>query len=178
MSYSDGGFSGSNNNVNVDPLFVSQATGDLHLTATSPCLNAGDLFTAFGVQKDYDENSRILDSALSGIPGADMGAYELGNWDMDVFGVPRIEHARSRSSSTVPPATRSTCSASSTASSRFRRAGILLAGAIPYVVGDRARARTTCRSTPRSRSSSRTTPSIIGLTAGIQTLTRPPGSPR
>lgn len=59
ISYSDtqGGALGTGN-INADPLFVSGATGDFHLSASSPAINAGDPST-------FDpDGSR-----------ADMGAY-------------------------------------------------------------------------------------------------------
>jgi hypothetical protein len=86
---SNGGFAGSNGNLNVDPQFVSAATGDLHLTPGSPCLGAADLYQATLVQKDFDENSRMLDHALTGLAFPDMGAFELPAWDMTVTGVAR-----------------------------------------------------------------------------------------
>jgi len=87
---SNGGFPGVNGNLNQDPLFANSAAGDLHLTTGSPCLGAAEFFTAVAVQKDHDENSRILDHASSGFPLADMGAYELPTWGMTVTGAPRI----------------------------------------------------------------------------------------
>ncbi|MBK8097165.1 MAG: right-handed parallel beta-helix repeat-containing protein [Planctomycetes bacterium] len=87
---SNGGFAGSNGNTNVDPLFVAQPTGDLHLQAASPCLNVADL--AIGVQtaKDFDENSRVLDHALTGAALPDLGAFERGAWDMVLNGTIRV----------------------------------------------------------------------------------------
>jgi hypothetical protein len=37
----DGSWPGTGN-INTDPLFVNAAVGDFHLTAFSPCINAGD----------------------------------------------------------------------------------------------------------------------------------------
>jgi hypothetical protein len=86
---SNGGFAGSSGNTNVDPLFVSQANGDLHLTATSPCLNGGDLSLGILTQKDFDENSRVLDHALTGAAVPDLGAFERPAWDMVMNGIAR-----------------------------------------------------------------------------------------
>lgn len=58
VRYSDG-FVGGTGNINVDPLFVNSATGDLHLQVGSPCVNAGDPFSP-------------LDADCS---RSDMGAY-------------------------------------------------------------------------------------------------------
>ena len=174
VSYSDGGFTGSNNNVNADPQFTSLAAGDLHIASTSPCINAGDLFTGFGVQKDFEENSRILDSALLGVPGADMGAYEAGVWDMDVYGVPRLGtpltfvvngpagdsiYVLGLLDGIVP----------------IPPFGILLAGATPYVSVIELFPGMTIPANTAMVLTVPNDPSIIGLTAGIQTLTRPTG---
>jgi hypothetical protein len=86
---SNGGFAGSNGNLNVDPQFVAAANGDLHLQAGSPCLGVGDVLAAFTAAEDHDQNSRLLDHALVGVALPDMGAFELGAWTMDVFGEAR-----------------------------------------------------------------------------------------
>lgn len=86
---SNGGFAGTNGNVNVDPLFENAAVGDFHLTANSPCLGLADFVQALLTQKDFDENSRILDHALIGAPAPDMGAYERAAWDVAVSGQAR-----------------------------------------------------------------------------------------
>lgn len=66
----EGGYPG-NGNVDLDPLFVSPAGSDYHLTAVSPLIDAGandPLLPA----TDLDGNPRIIGGAV------DMGAYELG----------------------------------------------------------------------------------------------------
>ena len=88
--WSCGGFAGSNGNLNVDPQFVGAAQGDLHLQATSPVLGQADLLQAFFVVKDHDENSRILDHALIGLPLPDMGAFERSAWEMAATGTARL----------------------------------------------------------------------------------------
>ncbi|MCR9246301.1 MAG: right-handed parallel beta-helix repeat-containing protein [bacterium] len=85
----NGGFSGGGGNLDQDPLFVDRSNGDLHLLPTSPCLGGADNAFAQFVAKDFDENSRILDHGLTGAANADMGAFELGNWNMAVVGTPR-----------------------------------------------------------------------------------------
>jgi len=87
---SNGDFAGTNGNINSDPQFVAQATGDLHLTTGSPSLGSADIWPAFLTLKDHDENSRILDHALIGLPLPDMGAYELAAWDMAFGGTTQI----------------------------------------------------------------------------------------
>ena len=86
---SNGGFAGSNGNLNVNPQFVAAASGDLHLQVGSPCLGVGDVLAAFVAAEDHDQNSRLLDHALVGLALPDMGAYELGAWTMSVFGEAR-----------------------------------------------------------------------------------------
>jgi hypothetical protein len=56
-------------NIASDPQFVDAANGNYHLSATSPCLNAGTNAFAPGTT-DLDGNPRILNSVV------DMGAYE------------------------------------------------------------------------------------------------------
>ncbi len=64
-------------NINVDPLFVDAdgadnvpgtADDDLHLSASSPCIDAGDPVTTLA--EDIEGNPRPAGS------GYDMGAYE------------------------------------------------------------------------------------------------------
>ncbi|MBZ0153128.1 MAG: hypothetical protein K8J09_16515, partial [Planctomycetes bacterium] len=87
---SNGAFAGQNGNLAVDPSFVDASNGDLHLSPTSPCLGAADLLTAFLSFADGDQNSRLLDHALLGLPLPDMGAFELGAWQMQVAGSTRL----------------------------------------------------------------------------------------
>lgn len=80
LSYSNGAFHGKNHNINVDPRFVNVATGDLGLANSSPCLDQGSHAAALLTARDHRENSRILDSTLTGNAKADMGAYEDALW--------------------------------------------------------------------------------------------------
>lgn len=68
ISYSDvkGGWPGAGN-IEADPRFVDAGNGDYHITAASPCINAG---TAVLVSKDIDGEWRQVFS------GFDMGADE------------------------------------------------------------------------------------------------------
>jgi len=81
---------GRNGNLNVDPLFVdaTPAVGDLRLTAASPMINAGDVARAVTTVKDHEENSRLLDSGLTGAMLPDIGAYERAAWTMATSGQP------------------------------------------------------------------------------------------
>ncbi len=83
---SNGGFAGSNGNINQAPLFVNASSGDLHLSATSPCLGSADLVTALAVKKDHEEHSRVLDPSFSGPALPDMGAYERWSYRLKTTG--------------------------------------------------------------------------------------------
>jgi predicted outer membrane repeat protein len=94
VTYSDvqgGGFTGTGN-INNNPAFVSQSTGNLHLASGSPCIDSGnneadtDVATP-GVQPipttDLDLHARRMNDSnqpdVSGqsCPVVDMGAYEV-----------------------------------------------------------------------------------------------------
>lgn len=69
--------------IQLDPSFVSPLTGDLHVSASSPCADAGDnQRVPFGVLLDLDGEPRFVDDLLApnvghGTPPlVDMGAYE------------------------------------------------------------------------------------------------------
>jgi hypothetical protein len=69
---------GGTGNRADDPQFVDAATGDYRLSASSPCLDAGDNASVRGAS-DLDGNPRIAFGAV------DMGAYEaqlagVGTW--------------------------------------------------------------------------------------------------
>jgi hypothetical protein len=69
VSFSTNGVLGANNFTNP-PLFADLAAGDFHLSAVSPCINAGS--NAFGTGgADLDGDPRIADGTV------DMGAYEF-----------------------------------------------------------------------------------------------------
>ncbi|MBK8096558.1 MAG: hypothetical protein IPK26_05590 [Planctomycetes bacterium] len=89
VSFSNGGFAGSNGNLAVDPVFVNAAAGDLRLQAGSPCVGVADLGTALAVGRDFDEFPRVLDPALTGATSGDMGAHERAAFALVVVGEPR-----------------------------------------------------------------------------------------
>jgi len=75
------GQQGLNGNISADPLFVDAALGDLHLTLSSLCCEAGDNASVPpGVTEDFEGDPRIASGTV------DMGAdefhdhlYHLGN---------------------------------------------------------------------------------------------------
>ncbi|MBL7152855.1 MAG: right-handed parallel beta-helix repeat-containing protein [Phycisphaerae bacterium] len=73
VAYSNiqGGWPGAGN-IDGNPLFMNPAGGDFHLSADSPCIDAGDPnYVPFPDQTDIDGEPRILNSSV------DMGADEL-----------------------------------------------------------------------------------------------------
>jgi hypothetical protein len=70
VTYSDlqSGFVGTGN-LKADPLFVAANSGNLHLTATSPCVSAGTAIS--GITTDLDGTARRAYPT--------MGAYEAGS---------------------------------------------------------------------------------------------------
>jgi predicted outer membrane repeat protein len=78
-----GGYEGQGN-IDADPLFADPDNGDYHLSAGSPCIDAGDN-TALpaGILTDLDGNPRFVDdpdtadTGFGAPPIVDMGAYEF-----------------------------------------------------------------------------------------------------
>jgi uncharacterized repeat protein (TIGR01451 family) len=73
-------------NINADPQFIDAEAGDLHLSFSSPAIDAGDNSAVpSGVTTDLDGNPRFVDIPTvadtgSGTPPVvDMGAYEVQN---------------------------------------------------------------------------------------------------
>ncbi|HET91233.1 MAG TPA: DUF11 domain-containing protein, partial [Chloroflexi bacterium] len=64
------GVAGGGNDIALDPLFAAPASGNLHLTKYSPCVDAADPATTVG--DDRDGSARPL------LGGYDVGAYEYG----------------------------------------------------------------------------------------------------
>ena len=65
---------GVNLNISADPLFVDASTGDYHLQAGSPAIDAGSASGAPSI--DYDGTTRPLDGNGDSIPAVDIGAFE------------------------------------------------------------------------------------------------------
>ncbi len=71
-------------NTSVDPLFVSQSAGDLHLQITSSAIDAGsNTMIPAGVTTDRDGNARqvdittVPDTGVGTAPIVDRGAFEV-----------------------------------------------------------------------------------------------------
>jgi hypothetical protein len=72
-------------NIDVDPLFVDELTGDLHLAPGSPCIDAGDpTFRQSGA--DFERDPRVLDGDGNGRLRLDMGADERASHRLAVLG--------------------------------------------------------------------------------------------
>jgi len=77
-----GGYTGEGN-INADPFFVDPSNNDLHLKATSPCIDKGNN-SALGIpDTDYEDNPRIFDGDDDGTAIVDMGAEEYVDTDSD-----------------------------------------------------------------------------------------------
>ncbi len=62
-------------NISTNPLFTCEPSGELHLLAPSPCVDAG---TNDGVlPTDFDGNVRVLDGDTNGAAVVDLGAFEF-----------------------------------------------------------------------------------------------------
>ena len=58
--------------LNIDPLFVNAMTGDYHLSAGSPCIDAGDpSYVALPGETDIDGEARVQGAAI------DLGSDEF-----------------------------------------------------------------------------------------------------
>ncbi len=77
VTYSDiqGGYSGDGN-INADPLFVDADNGDFHLTADSPCIDAGTNTAPDLPTLDFEGDARVIDGDGDGTATVDMGVDE------------------------------------------------------------------------------------------------------
>ncbi len=83
-------------NISVDPQFISMATTNYRVAATSPCIDAGTNVSAiapsfaFALTNDFDGLARPLDGNGDGLVRFDIGAYEniLASADSNGDGIP------------------------------------------------------------------------------------------
>ena len=69
---------GGTGNFGTNPLLVDVASGDFHLGAASPCIDAGDPgYVPQPGEIDLDRHTRILDGNIDGVARVDIGAYEI-----------------------------------------------------------------------------------------------------
>ena len=64
-------FSGDPTNISADPLFIDPASGDYHLSSSSPCVDMGNSGAAAVLLTDLDGTPRITGAAV------DIGADEV-----------------------------------------------------------------------------------------------------
>jgi len=65
-------------NIQTDPLFVDSATGDFHLQAGSPCIDAGKNSAPKLPARDFEGDPRRIDGDSDGRRKVDIGADEYG----------------------------------------------------------------------------------------------------
>jgi len=78
----DVGLAGYNNNIREAPLFVDVSDPDpmkwdVHLQATSPCIDKGDNAAASGITTDFEGQLRVIDGNADSVAVVDMGADEV-----------------------------------------------------------------------------------------------------
>ncbi len=81
-SFGGGSVTEDATNINLDPLFLANSdpdpsNWDLHLTESSPCIDAGDnTLIPSGTTTDRDGDSRVIDGNADGTATVDMGSDE------------------------------------------------------------------------------------------------------
>jgi alpha-tubulin suppressor-like RCC1 family protein len=74
--YAGQDLTGTNGNISANPWFACQPSGDFHLLAGSPCIDAGTNVAQLPAV-DFDGNPRILAGNSNNVLIVDMGAYEF-----------------------------------------------------------------------------------------------------
>ena len=75
--YSGQDLTGTNGNISTNPFFACLPTGDFHLLAGSPCIDAGTNGAPQLPAIDFDGNPRILAGITNHSAVVDIGAYEF-----------------------------------------------------------------------------------------------------
>jgi hypothetical protein len=83
----EGGWPFGTGNIDEDPLFKDPG-GNFHLTAQSPCIDAGDNKAPSMPEIDFDGNDRILNGNGDGVEIADMGIDEFMILAVDTYELP------------------------------------------------------------------------------------------
>ena len=68
---------GTAGNISANPLFTCQPTGDFHLLAGSPCIDAGANGAPLLTTTDFDGHPRIQAGSTNGPAAVDLGAFEF-----------------------------------------------------------------------------------------------------
>lgn len=76
---------GTNDLLDVDPLYLDPVHGDFHLTAASPCVDSGDP-TRAPSGRDVANVPRFLDGNLDRVQVLDRGAHEFDHVALSVTG--------------------------------------------------------------------------------------------
>ena len=75
--YSDQDLTGIDGNISTNPFFACLPSGDFHLLAGSPCIDAGTNGAPQLPAVDFDGNPRIMAGNTNNSAVVDMGAYEF-----------------------------------------------------------------------------------------------------
>jgi len=81
--YEDGTIYTGTGNINENPNFFSEKSGDFHLRSNSPCIDKGSNNASELPGKDFEGDSRIIDGDNDGTETVDMGADEYFGYLFD-----------------------------------------------------------------------------------------------
>lgn len=119
------GFIGTN--ISGNPRFVDRISGDYHLSATSPCVNTGNVGTMPAPATDLDGGARLVGQIDKGADEFPPQQFPGTNEDFDLYG--SINGLGDPLASTIP------APAGSLLLVRMRSPGQTLAGAEPVLAG-------------------------------------------